>query len=54
MFKLLHYGRVILRGTYRQCVIRRFEMRAADIACFESLVIEPDDVDADGFTGYSL
>ncbi len=54
LYKLLKDGKVILRGTYRQCVIRRFEMRRADAACFNSLVIVPDDTDPDGFTGYSL
>ena len=54
MFKLLHNGKIILRGTYRQCVMRRFDMRRADAACFNSLVIVPDDIDPDGFTGPML
>lgn len=54
MFKLLHNGKIILRGTYRQCVTKRAEMRSGNGAYFNSLVIVPDDRDADGFTGYSL
>lgn len=53
MFKLLYNGKIILRGTYRQCVTRRFEMRRR-AACFNSLTIVPCDIDADGYTGYSL
>jgi hypothetical protein len=54
MFKLLHNGKTILRGTYRQCVMRRSELRSGDGAFFNSLTIVPCDIDADGFTGYSL
>lgn len=51
LFKLLHNGRIILRGTYQQCITRRAEMRAGNGAYFNSLVIVPDDIDADGSTG---
>lgn len=54
MFKLLYNGKIVLRGTYRQCVIRRAEVCAGNGAYFNSLVILPDDIDPDGFTGYSL
>lgn len=54
MFKLLQDGRIILRGTYQECVMHRARMDSGKGAHLSSLIIEPDDIDADGFTGYSL
>ncbi len=54
MFDLMHNGKSILRGTYQQCVMRQAEMRKISHTYLNSLAIMPCDIDADGFTGYSL
>ena len=56
MCELLDNGKVIFTGTYAQCVKEKARCRAVAALMDDNhnFTIRESDIDADGFTGYSL